>query len=166
FNTNSVIVRRKQFSEWVRFPEGRTNRSGDIYLWVLLVTKSKNFYWCSDVGSYTHKDVVGVSKTSVPEETIFIDMVEELRSELGDDELKLLIKYSNMLIKSALIEKKRMLKKRSCNIFKCFFFREEPIYSLKWLLIISLPRRVILTLDKIKGQVNLVIRAILSMKKA
>lgn len=166
FNTNSVVVRRKQFSERVRFPQGRTNRSGDIYLWVLLVAKSKKFYWCSDIGSYTHKDVVGVSKTSVPQETIFIDMVEELRSNLKDDELRLLIKYSNRLIKSALIEKKRMLKKRSCSISKCFFFREEPIYSLKWLLIISLPRSVILMLDKIKVVVNLVIRAFLSMKNA
>ncbi|WP_404418467.1 glycosyltransferase family A protein [Marinospirillum sp.] len=147
FNTNSVIAHRCLFVGGCFFPHGKTKRSGDIILWVYLVASAKKFYWSNFIGSCTHKDVVGVSKSSTPSLNLPRLMVEDLKSDSKEEE-KLLKKYSNRLVKTAALEQKRIDGRLESKIYGFFYWDVEFFYPLFWSLYCSQPVFFIKLIDK------------------
>lgn len=107
-NTNSITINKSLMPNCFWFPDGRASRSGDLYLWVVLMAKAKTMIWLPHTGSISYRDVVGVSRTNTPSLTINHQMVDELESFLTSDQSKLLKKYANRLIRTAWFEKKKI----------------------------------------------------------
>lgn len=150
FHPNIVKIKRSFAQANFSFPEGRTNRSGDLFAWVKLSCIAKSFAWSSSVGSRLYKDVVGVSKTSVPRIELFNEMVEELHLSCTDQENIWLKKYANRLIRAAFFEQKRMNGKVEMGLLKAFYWRNDIAYCIFWLGLSFLPRQVIAALIKFK----------------
>lgn len=150
FNTNTVAI-EKSFIENLGnlFPDKRTKRSGDLYAWVKVVFFARNFAWSSHVGSYTFKDIVGVSQKNVPNPYIFKDLVNELGPGCNDSELHWLKRYCNKLIKTAWFEGKRK-KVNQKSLVGLLYWEADFLFCLKWSLVSFLPKFIISLLTKSK----------------
>lgn len=104
FHPNAIAIRRDLLSDFQLFPEGRAERSGDLYAWVKLMARAGSFAWSSHVGSHIYKDVVGVTQLCQPNIEIFREMVQELHGSCSPQELFLLKRYANKLIVKAWYE--------------------------------------------------------------
>lgn len=153
-NTNSVMVKKRLMSSSVWFPEGRCKRSGDLYLWVILMSKAKEMIWLSHVGSISYRDVVGVSKTSVPNIEMFKEMVVELSEELNDKELKELKRYANRLIRTAWFETRRFSRCDAGKLYSHFFWTNKDLrYCVLWSLVSLFPLQMINIAKSIKSAI-------------
>lgn len=106
-STNSVAIRKSLLPDSNWFPDGRAMRSGDLYFWVKALSHSRKFAWTSHVGCISFRDIVGVSKSSVPSISLNQEMVNEVGCDLDENEFLFLKKYANRLIRIAWFEKKR-----------------------------------------------------------
>lgn len=145
-STNSVAIRKSLLPDSNWFPDGRAMRSGDLYFWVKAVSYSRKFAWSSHVGCISFRDVVGVSKSSVPSISLNKEMVNEIGCDLGENEFQFLKKYANRLIKIAWFEKKRksVVKNRlsrelywSGDWRFCFFWSSIALLPLSYLNILK-----------------------------
>lgn len=99
FHPNVVTIKSDLAKENMPlFPEGRTNRSGDIYAWIYLACKAGNFSWSDSVGSVLNKDVEGVSSSSCPTPALFRELYFEIAKDIPFGERLLLKSYLNKLI--------------------------------------------------------------------
>lgn len=140
FNTNSVAIHRSLIdSVETIFPEGRAKRSGDIYAWVKLTAAAKDFAWSSHIGSYTYKDVIGVSATNAPSIILFRDLVDEISCRCSKLEQIFLKKYVNKLIRVAYFEQKKITRKVEQPLYKSFYWEVGFWYCFFWCLMSVFP---------------------------
>lgn len=138
--TNSVLLKRSALVTHRVFPEGRTQRSGDLYAWVALLARMKLMVWSPHVASIYHGDMQGVSRSSTPSIALFRDMVEELRPCIGDEEERWLRLYANKMIKYAWLEqKKKHVSLPLTRLPGSLFWQHNLGYCLKWTLISLVP---------------------------
>ena len=148
FNSNSIAFERICVDKKL-FPEGKVNRSGDILAWLKLTCQANGFAWSSYLGSHTYKDVVGVSKTSLPSIQYNFEFAEPLYKKCNKKESKMLDRYLNRLVKVAWFEHKRANSKIS-PLWSYFKFKNSFFYCLFWSLISILPRKAVGKLTKLK----------------
>lgn len=150
FHCNTLTIRSPFAKKYLLFPEGRVARSGDLYIWVVIVSIAKHFVWQPEPISHLHKDVVGVSKTSLPSIEINNEMVKELSPILeSKKEITYLKKYANRLIRTAWLEQKNENKKTPKILFKLYYF-DDLKFSLFWGIISFLPYSLIMFLKNLK----------------
>ncbi len=142
FHTNTVLFKKSLLQNANLFPDGRTKRSGDIYAWVKLAYLAKNFIWSNHIATHLYKDVIGVSKLSLPTIKIFQEMVSEIASGCNNEELKWLKRYANKLIKTAWLEN-RKAKVELMPLRYYLFWKEHLGYCLFWSLITLFPQEII-----------------------
>ncbi|MGM0534701.1 MAG: glycosyltransferase family 2 protein [Pseudomonadota bacterium] len=138
--TNSVLVRRCALVSHRIFPEGRTNRSGDLYAWVALMAHLKLMVWSPHVACIYNADMQGVSRSNTPSIELFRSMVEELRPSIDETEERWLRLYANRMIKYAWLEQKK--KRLSLPLFRLpgsLFWQNNVGYCIKWTLISLVP---------------------------
>lgn len=154
FHPNVVKIKRSFAQSNFSFPEGRTNRSGDLFAWVKLSCIAKNFAWSPSVGSRLYKDVVGVSKSNVPKMSLNHEMVSDLRVDCTPEEFLWLKKYANRLIRTAFFEQKKMNGKVEMGLLNAFYWRNDIAFCMFWLGLSLLPMQVITVLRKLKKALN------------
>lgn len=154
FHTNTVTVRRDLLADKKLFPEGRANRSGDLYAWVKLIAASRTFVWTPGIGAHLYKDVVGVSLTAVPSIFLNLEMVEEFSPIANIEERYWLRKYANRLIRVAQFEQVRLKGKADAPLVKAFYWRGDFLYCLVWSLISYFPPSVLAFLKGIKARIR------------
>lgn len=138
--TNTLLIKRDALFSHMIFPEGRTDRSGDLYAWVQLLARLKIMVWSPHVAAVSYRDVIGVSRTSTPSIQLFREMVDELSPCVSDNDLVLIRNYANTMIKYAWLEKKK--KRISMPILllpASLFWVGDVSYCLKWTMISILP---------------------------
>lgn len=138
--TNSVLIRRCALVSHRIFPEGRTNRSGDLYAWVALMAHLKLMVWSPHVACVYNADIQGVSRSNTPSIELFRSMVEELRPSIDETEERWLRLYANRMIKYAWVEQKK--KRLSLPLFRLpgsLFWQNNVGYCIKWTLISLVP---------------------------
>lgn len=106
-NTNSATISKNWTTDTKWFPDGLVERSGDLYLWVKIAVITNKIVWGCHIGSQTHKDVIGVSKTNVPSILFNHQMVEELKNYTDRETIIELKKYANKLMITAWFERKK-----------------------------------------------------------
>ncbi|MFW6008123.1 MAG: glycosyltransferase family A protein [archaeon] len=136
--TNSIVVNKNVLSYDNWFPDGKTKRSGDYYLWVILLANAGKFVWSSHIGSISYRSRSDVSKNNVPSVNINHEMVGRLESIINQQELKLLKKYANRLIRKAWFENKRIGNKKKPLAYE-FYWENDIKYCLKWVILSLLP---------------------------
>lgn len=147
--TNSLMVRRSALFEGDVFPEGRTNRSGDLYAWVQLMAKLKIMVWSPHVASISYRDTGGVSRTSTPSIALFREMVADLAPFVEAQDVKWLKLYANKMIKYAWLEQKKSAKRLSPSLLsRSFYWKHDVPYCLKWSMISLLPFGVLESMHK------------------
>lgn len=138
--TNSVLLRRSALVSYRVFPEGRTNRCGDLYAWVALLANLKLMVWSPHVASIYNADMQGVSRSNTPSIELFRSMVEELSPCIDDTEERWLRLYANRMIKYAWLEqKKRRVSLPFLRLPGALFWQNNAAYCIKWTLISLLP---------------------------
>lgn len=147
--TNSLMVRRSALFQGDVFPEGRTNRSGDLYAWVQLMAKLKIMVWSPHVASISYRDTGGVSRTSTPSIILFREMVSDLTPFVETQDVKWLKVYANKMIKYAWLEQKKAAKRLSPSLLsRSFYWKHDVAYCLKWSMISFLPFGVLGSMHK------------------
>lgn len=138
--TNTILIKRAALSSYMVFPEGRTNRSGDLFAWVKLMAKLKRMVWSPHVAAISYRDVVGVSRTATPSIHLFRQMVDEFGPFENDKDERWLKNYSNKMIKYAWLEaKKKRVALPMLLLPRSFYWMHDVAYCLKWTLISLVP---------------------------
>lgn len=138
--TNSLIVRRDALFDDDVFPEGRAQRSGDLYAWVKLIARLKIMVWSPHVASTSYRDTGGVSSSATPSITLFREMVDDLKPYVEPKDEKWLKLYANKMITYAWLEqKKRDIRLPPSLLPSCFFWQHDIPYCLKWSLVSLIP---------------------------
>lgn len=138
FHPNVVTIKADLAKENLPlFPEGRTNRSGDVYTWIYLACKAGNFSWSSDVGSVLNKDVEGVSSSSYPTPNLFRELYFEISRDVPFRERFFLKSYLNKLIIMASLN---YLERRGPSVFlsQSMFWLPNPIVKTTSILVEAL----------------------------
>ncbi|QOR39291.1 glycosyltransferase family 2 protein [Billgrantia diversa] len=147
--TNSILIKREALYRNSIFPEGRAERSGDLYTWVMLIARMKLMVWSPHVASISYRQASFVSRNSVPSMRLFHEMVSDLEPYIDECQSKALKKYVNRMVKYAWLENKKV----STNIevselCRSFYWDVDLIYCCKWFLISLLPFDVLVSLHK------------------
>ncbi|WP_104201881.1 glycosyltransferase family 2 protein [Billgrantia saliphila] len=138
--TNSILLKRESLYRDSIFPEGRTDRSGDLYTWVELLARMKLMVWSPHVASISYRDASHVSKNSTPSIELFREMVSDLKPYISSRDEKYLQLYANKMIKYAWLEnKKQHMPVSLSQLPKSFFWAHDLFYCMKWTLISMLP---------------------------
>ncbi|MGQ4880232.1 glycosyltransferase family 2 protein [Billgrantia sp. LNSP4103-1] len=138
--TNSLLFKRASLYKHTIFPEGRTERSGDLYAWVELLARMRRMVWSPHVASISYRDASFVSRNSVPSLSLFHDMVEDLSPHIAAKDINLLKKYSNKMMKYAWVEQNKVNSSMDgAELRKAFYWEGDFFFCLKWSLISSLP---------------------------
>ncbi|MBB3229542.1 glycosyltransferase family 2 protein [Halomonas stenophila] len=138
--TNSVLIKRAALDTHRVFPEGRTQRSGDLYAWVELLARLKYLVWSPHVASVHHGDVIGVSRNNIPSMALFRDMVEDLRAYTTQEDEKWLKIYANQMIKYAWLEQKKKREALPVSALPgAFYWTHGRGYCLKWTMLSLVP---------------------------
>jgi succinoglycan biosynthesis protein ExoO len=138
--TNSVLIKRDSLYRNSIFPEGRTERSGDLYAWVELMARLKRMVWSPHVASISYRDASYVSRNSVPSMQLFHDMVSDLQPYIVEKDITGLKKYANRMIKYSWIERKKLNSPMEASELRTSFYWEGDLaFCLKWSLIFLLP---------------------------
>ncbi|MBB3189406.1 glycosyltransferase family 2 protein [Halomonas cerina] len=146
---NSVLIHRESLPDPYVFPEGRTQRSGDLYAWVALMARLKTLVWSPHVASVSYRDVVGVSRTSSPSIQLFRDMVSELAPTANREETLQLKRYANQMIKYAWLQNRRNRVAVPLSLLpSAFFWKHDMTYCLKWSAISLVPVGILEYLHK------------------
>lgn len=153
-NTNSATIHKSwtETNQW--FPEGRSSRSGDLYLWVKIASEVRSIAWSSHIGSVSYRDVVGVSKNSVPSIKLNHDMVKELKHNCSTSEYDYLKKLANRMIRTAWFEQRKMLNKTETALFKSFYWKNDLRFCLFWTTLSLFPNSLFILLVKIKNWIR------------
>ncbi|QZN91419.1 glycosyltransferase family A protein [Idiomarina abyssalis] len=151
FNSNSIIFHKDCVNGDV-FPEGKVKRSGDILAWLKLTSQASGFAWSSYLGSHTYKDVVGVSKTSLPSIGYNFEFAQPLYDKCDKSEAKMLDRYLNRLVKIAWFEHRRAGSKIS-PLWRYFRFRNSFFYCIFWSFVSTLPKGFVEKLTNLKKRV-------------
>ncbi|QTF91394.1 glycosyltransferase [Halomonas sp. BM-2019] len=138
--TNTLLLNRKALFSCKIFPEGRTDRSGDLYAWVQLLARMKVMVWSPHISAISYRDVIGVSRTSTPSIKLFRDMVDDLSPYVSREDVKWIKNFANHMVQYAWLEKK---KKRVSLPFSVlpgsFYWSSDPSFCLKWTVISIMP---------------------------
>lgn len=138
--TNTLLIRREALLSHRVFPEGRTDRSGDLYAWVKLMAWLKVMVWSPHVAATSYRDVIGVSRTSTPTIQLFREMVDELAPYVRDDEHVLVRGFANQMIKWAWLDKKKKRIPMPLSLLpNAFFWKGDVRYCLKWTMLSMVP---------------------------
>lgn len=150
-NTNTVVFSKSLLDGTPFFPEGKTNRSGDIYAWVIKIFQAGGIYWSPHIGSITYRDSLNMtSKTELPSIYLNHEMVDEISLSASNSEIKTIKKYANRLIKRAFFEHKKFKKDPGVSLFKLFYWSNDIFFCGIWSLISIIPNRFIFLLRGIK----------------
>lgn len=138
--TNTLLIKREALCSHRLFPEGRTDRSGDLYAWVQLLARLKIMVWSPHVAAISYRDVIGVSRTSTPSIQLFREMVDELGPYVSHNDQALVKSFANQMIKYAWLEKKKKRIPMPLSLLPSSLFWEGDIsYCLKWTMISIVP---------------------------
>lgn len=154
FNSNSVVFNRDFFDGMFFFPVGRTNRSGDLYLWVVLMARAKKAVWSPHVGSISYRNIIGVSQTAVPSMSLNHEMFRELEVYLDEKESLLLKKYANRLIRTAYFEQRRLVDQAEMRLVNAFYWRSDFKFCLFWSIFSFLPQPLIELIKKVRRKLK------------
>ncbi|PMR76977.1 glycosyltransferase family 2 protein [Billgrantia endophytica] len=138
--TNTILLKRAALFSYLVFPEGRANRSGDLFAWVQLMAKLKCMVWSPHVAAISYRDVVGVSRTAIPSIHLFRQMVDEFGPYENDKDERWLKSYANKMIKYAWLEaRKKRVALPMLLLPRSFYWMSDVPYCLKWTLISLVP---------------------------
>ncbi|UYG02173.1 glycosyltransferase family 2 protein [Halomonas sp. LR3S48] len=147
--TNSILVKRDSLYRNSIFPEGRAERSGDLYTWVMLIARMKRMIWSPHVASISYRQASFVSRNSVPSMRLFHEMVSDLEPYIDERQSKALKKYANKMVKYAWLENKKASSSiETSELCKSFYWDVDFIYCCKWFLVSLLPFEVLVSLHK------------------
>ncbi|POQ98656.1 hypothetical protein AU468_12390 [Alkalispirochaeta sphaeroplastigenens] len=139
-DTNSIVVRRNLLPRTDWFPQGRTPRSGDLYLWVVLLARAGRALWSARVGSVSYRDIIGVSRSCAPSLTLSHEMVRELAPDLSRRELAMLRRYANRLVSRAWFEGRAHGQKPARPLPReLYWLAGNPGFCLKWTVLSFVP---------------------------
>lgn len=140
-NSNAITINKVLMKGTTWFPEGRAKRSGDLYLWIVLIAHAKLMGFTQIETSHAHKYVVGVSQTSSPSLKLNIELVCEIKSLLNDEELFLLNRYINRLQVTGWYERRKFNIKGDGLIFKYLYWNSNDFtFLMKWSVLSLLPK--------------------------
>ncbi len=147
--TNSMLIKRDSLYRNSIFPEGRTERSGDLYTWVELIARMKRMVWSPHVASISYRDASFVSRNSVPSMQLFHEMVGDLQPYVEERDIGILKKYANKMMKYAWVEKKKLNSTmENSELRRSFYWEDDLAFCLKWSLISLLPFDLLESLHK------------------
>lgn len=153
-DTNTIIVKRDILSCHNWFPEGRAERSGDLYLWTYLLAYAKKMMFVNSITSVYYTYIVGVSKTALPSLTLNYELFDEISPLLNNEEKMILKRYINRLQTTAYFEYRRRKYKLKF-LFQYFYLNKEDVpYLLKWQFISLFPIRFFDYLIKMKSKMR------------
>lgn len=158
FNTNSIVLKMNDFRDMSFFPDGFAKRSGDLYLWVILMHKARYALWSSHVGSKSFRDVIGVSKIQAPSMSLNITLVEQLFGSIAKDEAKLLKRYANRLIRTAFFEQRKIKGKAEMGLLRAFYWRNDIAFCTFWFFLSLFPSAMLYRLQNIKKRLKEIIK--------
>lgn len=154
-NTNSVVFKKSLISDSGFFPEGKTNRSGDLYAWVINIQKAGGIYRSPHIGSVTYRDSLNMtSKTEIPSIELNHYMVKEVSIRASKKEQFLIKKYANRLIKRAFFESKKFNVQLTESLIKSFYWSNDFSFCLFWSFISFFPNELINFLRKAKSNLK------------
>lgn len=138
--TNTLLLHRKSLFSHEIFPEGRTERSGDLYAWVQLLARMKVMVWSPHISAVSYRDVVGVSRTSTPSIQLFREMVDDLRPYVSREDEKWIRNFANKMIKYAWLENKKKRVSLPLSVLpSSFYWSNDVSFCLKWTLLSTVP---------------------------
>lgn len=138
--TNAVLFKRDALSSYTVFPEGRTERSGDLYAWVELLARLQRMVWSPHIASISYRDASSVSVSATPSVDLFREMARELGPYVSHKDEKWLKRYSNKMIKYAWLQKKKKRVALPLSLLPgSFYWANDIPYCLKWTLISLMP---------------------------
>ncbi|NIC04402.1 glycosyltransferase family 2 protein [Billgrantia bachuensis] len=138
--TNSILVKRDALYRSSIFPEGRTERSGDLYTWVELLARMKRMVWSPHVASISYRQASFVSRNSVPSMRLFHEMVSDLEPYIDEKQSRILKRYANKMVKYAWLEMNKINSPiKPSELRRCFFWEVDLFFCSKWFLISLLP---------------------------
>ena len=135
---NSICIRKNKLSYIQLFPTKRTQRSGDLYAWIKLLTEMKEFVWSPHISALVNKDTIGVSRSSTPSIQIFKDLVSETDAQLTSNEKILIKKNANRLIKTAWFENKKSGNNLQ-RLYTHLYWKDDITFCLVFTLLSFLP---------------------------
>ncbi len=142
-HANSVCFNKEALNSFKLFPEGRTNRSGDLYAWVKLVAQIKHLVWLPKVLSVSYRDADNMtSKSQIINLSLFKEMVHELYPTLSYEERKLLERYANRLIWVAW-KSNLKLNGPAPSLGKLFYWKNDLFFCFSLMLISLVPASVL-----------------------
>lgn len=96
--TSGVVLNKAKALAVGGFPEGRTEKGGDLYLWIRLIAKYCGA-WSPHIGAYVYRDSVNmVTKTAFFNRELISGVPAEVQVDLEPDEVVDLKKYVNSLL--------------------------------------------------------------------
>jgi len=138
--TNTLLLHRKSLFSHEIFPEGRTNRSGDLYAWVQLLARMKVMVWSPHIAAISYRDVVGVSRTSTPSIQLFREMVDDLRPYVSREDEKWIKNFANQMMQYAWLENKKKRVPIPISVLPgSFYWSSDVPFCLKWTLLSTVP---------------------------
>lgn len=147
--TNAVLVKRDALYNYTIFPEGRTERSGDLYAWVELLARLQHMVWSPHIASISYRDAASVSVNATPSIELFREMVSELGPYVSYEDEKWLKRYSNQMVKYVWLQKKKKRVALPLSLLPgSFHWANDIPYCLKWTLISLLPFGVLETMQR------------------
>jgi glycosyltransferase involved in cell wall biosynthesis len=138
--TNAVLLKRNVLFSYTVFPEGRTERSGDLYAWVELLARMQRMVWSPHIASISYRDAASVSVNATPSIDLFREMVNDLGPYVSHKDEKWLKRYSNKMVKYAWLQKKKKRVALPLSLLPgSFYWANDIPYCLKWTLISLMP---------------------------
>lgn len=96
--TPVVVAKRQKLIELGMFPDKRTKKGGDLYLWVRLLSKYP-FYSSPHQAALVYRDSVNmVTGSNLFEPRLFKELINEVKDTQSEYTIKLLNRYVNKLL--------------------------------------------------------------------
>jgi glycosyltransferase involved in cell wall biosynthesis len=149
-----ACIRKTILQEAGGFPAGRTNRGGDLDVWLRCIARAGGYAWSAHSGGVYYRDAVNmVTRTQVSNVDVMCQTVRDLlKAHQGSDTAFLLKEYANIHVFYAWKESKWF--KTPDRQFAQRLYRDvTPWRNLFWTLIFRLPDAVFFGLSRLKKRI-------------
>lgn len=149
-NTSVTVVKKKILKEVGGFPDGKTNKGGDLYTWIKVFSICDGF-WSPHIGANTYHNAIN----KVTHSSYFnIEFLKGITNELNLSypELTLLKKYINSLIIKDYIRYLANEKKKGFSLIKTVY-TVDTIQMIRCLLLDFVPAIILYRVINIKRSI-------------
>lgn len=152
-STPIVVLNRTKVMRVGGFPEGRTQKGGDLYAWIIIIAHY-GAAWSPHQGAIVHRDAVNmVTESSFFRPALFTSLANELDGLISNAEIKLLKKYVNSLLVKDYLRRCARFGDADFNLLQhCFLFDLNSCIKITSINLI--PPSLILALNNLRSKLK------------